>query len=182
MAMEIDKRPPHHPAWPPISLMVTAVHGFGWPAVGRRSCANSGSVSAPAGDDRRTGPAAVDGHIPSDRLDQAFLEEVEVLEREARPQGDAVEGVLGDVARDAGDLGEELVDIAKERSTARHDHSLVDDVRRELRRGLLEDAPDGRDELLQRSLDRLHHLRARDRDRPWQAGDQVAPADLHLEL
>ena len=42
--------------------------------------------------------------------------------------------------------------------------------------------PDRGDELLERRLDRLHDLGARDRDRPRQAGDQVAAADLHLEL
>jgi hypothetical protein len=38
---------------------------------------------------------------PSDALDERLPEEVEVLEREARAERDAVEGVLGDVAGDA---------------------------------------------------------------------------------
>src|SRR5438034_10206245 len=70
--------------------------------------------------------------------DEASAEEVEVLERHTRSLGDAVERVFGDVAGDAGDLREELVHVAKERATAREDHSLIDDVRCELRRRFLE--------------------------------------------
>ena len=49
----------------------------------------------------------------------------------ARPgaEGDAVERVLGDVAGHAGDLGQQLVDVAQQRAAAGHDHALVDDVR-----------------------------------------------------
>ena len=50
---------------------------------------------------------------------------------------------------------------------------------RQLGRRLLEHGPDRGDELLERLLDRLHHLGAGDRDRPRQAGDEVAAADLH---
>ena len=47
----------------------------------------------------------------SDLGDQGLLEEVEVLEGEAGAEGDAVERVLGHVARHAGHLGEQLVDV-----------------------------------------------------------------------
>ena len=66
------------------------------------------------------------------------------------PERDAVQRVLGDVARDAGHLGQELVDVAQQRAAAGHDHALVDDVARQLGRRLLEDAADRGDELLER--------------------------------
>src|SRR5207249_6419477 len=118
----------------------------------------------------------------SDGLDEALPEEVEVLQGEAGSERNAVEGVLGDMAGDAGDLRQELVDVPQESPAAGHDHALVDDVRGQLGRRLLEHAPHGGDELLKRRLDRLHDLRARDRDRPRQAGDEVAATHLHLEL
>ena len=64
---------------------------------------------------------------------QRLLEEVEVLQRETGAEGHAVERVLGDVAGHAGDLGQQLVDVAQQRAAARHDHALVDDVRRRAR-------------------------------------------------
>src|SRR5436190_1035900 len=64
----------------------------------------------------------IGGWDPSDLLDQRLLEEVEVLQREAGAQGDAAQRVLGDVARDAGDLGQQLVHVAQEGATAGHDH------------------------------------------------------------
>src|SRR5207249_2301475 len=57
--------------------------------------------------------------IGLDLGDERLLEEVEVLEREAGPDRDAVERVLRDVARNAGHLGQELVDVAEQRPTAR---------------------------------------------------------------
>src|SRR5215213_7617365 len=127
-------------------------------------------------------PPRGEGPTSLNLRNERLLEEVEVLEGEARAQRDAVQRVLGDVARDAGDLGEQLVDVPQECPTARHHHALVDDVGAELGRRLLEHEADGGDELLERGLDRLHDLGARDRDRPRQTGDQVATADLHLEL
>ena len=59
------------------------------------------------------------GSTRSDALDERLLEEVEVLERETRAERDAVERVLGDVARDAGDLGQQLVDVAQQRRRRR---------------------------------------------------------------
>src|SRR5439155_20989451 len=70
--------------------------------------------------------------------DEASAEEVEVLERQTRALGDAVERVLGHVARDPGDLRQELVHVPQERAAAGEDHALVDHVRRELRRCFLE--------------------------------------------
>src|SRR5688572_18773464 len=63
-----------------------------------------------------------------DLRDQGLLEEVEVLEGQAGAEGYAVERVLGDVARDAGDLGQQLVGVAEEAAAAGHHHALVDDV------------------------------------------------------
>src|SRR5215212_2468023 len=124
-----------------------------------------------------TAPAA-----PLDALDERLLEEVVVLQRLARPEGDAVQGVLRHVAGHARDLGKQLVDVPQERAAAGHHHALVDDVARQLRRRLLEDLAHRGDELLERQLDGLHDLRGRDRDGPRQAGDQVAAADLHRQL
>src|SRR5207245_6241139 len=87
--------------------------------------------------------------------DEASAEEVEVLEREARALGDAIERVLGHVAGDAGNLREELVHVAQERAAAGEDHAFIDDVGRELRRSLLEDGIHGTRDLL---MERIHHL------------------------
>src|SRR6267143_3632837 len=70
--------------------------------------------------------------------DEASAEEVEVLERQARALRDAVERVLGHIARDPGDLRQELVHVPQERATAGQDHALVDDIGRQLRWCLLE--------------------------------------------
>src|SRR4051812_36301292 len=117
----------------------------------------------------------------SDLGDQRLLEEVEVLQRQARAEGDAVQRVLGDVARHPGHLGEQPIDVAEQGAAPGHHHPLVDDVRAELGRRLLENRPHGRNELLERRFDRLHHLGRRDRDRPRQARDEVTAPDLHLE-
>src|SRR3990172_7007961 len=105
-----------------------------------------------------------------ERLDERLLEEAVVLERLAGPQGHAVERVLGDVAWDAGHLGQQLVDVPQQRAAAGHDHALVDDVRGQLRRGLLQDAPDRGDELLERHLDGLHDLRRSEERRVGKEG------------
>src|SRR3954469_10413230 len=47
----------------------------------------------------------------SNVLDERLLEEVEVLQRKAGPERNAVERVLRNVTRHAGDLGEQLVDV-----------------------------------------------------------------------
>src|SRR5919201_1003186 len=96
--------------------------------------------------------------------DEASLEEVEVLEGEAGALRDAVERVLGHVARDAGDLGHELVHVAQQRAAAREDHPLVDDVGGELRRRLLENSLHRADDLLEDRIHRLGDLVAADRD------------------
>jgi hypothetical protein len=54
--------------------------------------------------------------------------------------------------------------------------------RRQLGRRLLEHGADRGDQLLERRLDRLHDLATGDRDRPRQAGDEVAATDLHRQL
>src|SRR5664279_3069153 len=105
-----------------------------------------------------------------------------MLQRQARAHRHAVERILGHVAGHAGDLGQELVDVAQQGAAAGHDHALVDDVAAELGRGLLEDVANGRHELLERRLDGLHHLGAGDRDGPGQAGNQVPATDVHAQL
>ena len=56
--------------------------------------------------------------IHLDLLDERLLEEVEVLEGQARAERNAVEGVLRDVAGNARDLRQELVDVAQQRAAA----------------------------------------------------------------
>src|SRR6188474_1254785 len=92
-------------------------------------------------------------------LDQALAVQVELLERHAGPDRHGVERVLGDVARDAGYLGQQLVEVSQQRSAARHDHSLVDDVAGQLGWGLLKHISDRGDDRLQRLLDGLGDLR-----------------------
>src|SRR5688572_14847841 len=60
--------------------------------------------------------------------DQALAEGPEVLERHPGADGDGVQRVLGHVARDAGHLGQQLVEVPEQGSTAGHHHPLVDDV------------------------------------------------------
>src|SRR2546423_2918473 len=114
--------------------------------------------------------------------DEASAEEVEVLEGHSRPLGDAVERVFGDVAGDASDLREELVHVAQERATTGKDHAFVDDVGRELRRGLLENGLHRAHDLLQDRVHRLGDLVRSDRDRSRQAGDEIPTPHLHREL
>src|ERR1035437_4599172 len=118
----------------------------------------------------------------SDLLAKVLLEELEVLQGDAGPKSDTVHRVVGDVARHAGHLGEQLVDVPEQRSAAGHDHALVDDVARKLGRGLLQNEADGADDLLKRGLHCLHDFGAVHRDGARQAGDQVTAADVHSEL
>src|SRR4029077_2491500 len=90
--------------------------------------------------------------------DEASAEEVEMLERETGALGDAVQRVLGHIAGDAGDLRQELVHVAKERATAREHHALVDDVRCELRRSLLENGLHRTHDLLKNGIHRFGDL------------------------
>ena len=97
------------------------------------------------------------------------------------PTATQFERVLRHVARDAGDLGEERVEVAQQRAAAGHDHPLVDDVARQLGRRLLEHVAHRGHDLLERLLDRLGDLGRGDRDRARQAGDHVAALDLHRQ-
>ena len=63
----------------------------------------------------------------------------------------------------AGDLRQQLVDVAQQRAAAAHDHALVDDVAGQLRRSLLEHATHRADDLLEGRLQRLRDLRAAER-------------------
>src|SRR5712692_437874 len=123
----------------------------------------------------RTAVTLVDG-------DEAPPEEVEVLEGQAGPLRDAVERILGHIAGDAGDLGHELVHVAQQGAAARQDHALVDHIRRQLWRSLLQHALHCGDDLLENRVHRLGDLVAADGDGARQAGDEVATADLHREL
>src|SRR6266850_2499979 len=114
--------------------------------------------------------------------DEASAEEVDVLQRQAGALRHAVERVLRDVAGDAGDLRQELVHVAQQRAAARQDHSLVDHVGRQLRRGLFENGLHRRDDLLEHWVHRLGDLVAADRDHPRQTRDEVTTSDLHREL
>src|SRR4051812_28625604 len=99
-----------------------------------------------SGGQRRSGyPRS--GRRYSDLLDKRLTKEVEMLQCESCPKRDAVEGVLGHVARYAGDLGQQLVDVAQKRPAATHHHALVDDVARELGWRLLEHATNRADNL-----------------------------------
>src|SRR2546428_3519335 len=114
--------------------------------------------------------------------DEASAEELEVLERETGALGHAVERVLGHVAGHPGDLGEELVHVAQERAAPGKHHALVDNVGRELGRGLFEYGLHRADAQLEHGVHRLGDLVRADRDRAWETGDEVATADLHREL
>src|SRR5256712_6429324 len=114
--------------------------------------------------------------------DEASAEEVEVLERAAVTLRDAIERILGHIAGNPGDLRQELVHIAQERAAPRQDHSLVDDVRRELRWRFLENGLRGAHDLLEDWIHRLGDLVRTDRDRPRQTLDEIPAANFHRQL
>src|SRR6186997_612842 len=120
--------------------------------VGGRPVASRSSVNAVR---RSVADAAIVTERISSVRHQALAELPELLERHAGANRDAVEGVLGDVARDPGHLGQQLVEVAKERAAAGHHHPLVDDVGAELGRRLLEHVADRGDDRLEWLLDGL---------------------------
>ena len=73
----------------------------------------------------------------------------------------ALERVVGDVARHAGLLGQQFVQVPKERAAAGEDDAAVDDVGGELRGRLLEHGADGLDDGAEAVLDGLRDLDAR---------------------
>jgi len=68
--------------------------------------------------------------VRSLRLFQRVSQNVEVLQREAGADGNGGERVIGDVAGDAGDFGEQVVEVTQQRAAAGEDHALVNDVGR----------------------------------------------------
>src|SRR3989344_832375 len=70
---------------------------------------------------------------------------VQMLQRHARAAGHAVQGVFGKDRFDAESPPDKFRKIAQERGAAGHYYSAVYDIRRKLRRGLLEDVPYGFD-------------------------------------
>jgi serine/threonine protein kinase len=115
-------------------------------------------------------------------LDEDRLELLEVLENDADPVDDRVQRVLGDEDRQLTLFAQQRVEVADAGATAAQHDAAVDDVGRQLRRGLLERRLHGADQLPDVVLQRLAHLDRRHVDRARDAGDEVAPLHLDVEL
>src|SRR3972149_6306234 len=120
----------------------------------------------------------------SDPRHERLLEEVEVLEGASRAQCDAVQRILGHVTGHARDLGEQLVDVAQQRAAAGHDHALVDDVARQLRRRLLEHLAHRGHDLLERLVSEMVRGRPAMRSRPrtsiWSSRSRGSAAPIWI--
>src|SRR5690606_3913048 len=168
-----------------------------WPVRPGRTSSSGKSGTAPArwasalgvatrrrpGQAARTAPVARPSSASEEVVrDQGVPQHVDHVQRLAGAERDRVGGVLGDHHRDARRLAQELVVVPQQRAAAGHDDAAVDHVRDELRRRLLEHAPDAVGDLLYGLLEGLDDVRGRHPHALGQAVDQVAAADLDLEL
>ncbi len=103
------------------------------------------------------------------------MDRVELFEAAARPDGDAGERRLGEMNRHVRLVPEALVEPLQQRAAAGEHDAAVHDVRRELRRGLVERRLDRVDDLVDGLLERVPNLLARKDDRLRQAAEHVAP-------
>src|SRR5579872_1264620 len=110
------------------------------------------------------------------------LHDVVILEGFAGTYGDAVKRVFGDVAGDLGDLRQQLVDIAQQGATARHNHAAIHDVGSELGRRFFENRANGIDDRGQRVGDRLNNLVGTERNRLGETGYLIAAPNVHRQL
>src|SRR2546425_1629595 len=107
---------------------------------------------------------------------------LELLERAPRPHRHAGERRLGEVARHLGLVSQTLVEALEKRSTASQHDPAIHDVGRKFGRGAVERLLDGTDDLRERLLERAANLLGGQYHRLRKAGDEVAPANLSLNL
>jgi hypothetical protein len=92
--------------------------------------------------------------------------------------GRGVQRVAVDHDRQAGLVGQALVEAPQQRSPAGERHAVLHDVGRQLGRGGVDDLLHGVDHRHHRPLERLPDLGRRRHDRAGQAGDEVPAPDL----
>jgi hypothetical protein len=112
--------------------------------------------------------------------DQHLLQGVELLHALARTEHDAVKRPVGDDDRHAGLVPQSLVESAQQRTAAGQDDPAVHDVAGQLRRRAIQGGLDRIDDGVEGLVDRATDLLGGDHDGAWQAGDQVAAADLRM--
>src|SRR3989344_716875 len=120
-------------------------------------------------------------HISSLR-DNRFLIRIKMFKRDARALDHAVNRIFRKSRLHAGPPVNELGEIAELGRAAGHDDSLVDDVRSELRRSLLQHIIHRLYHLAKLAADRLHDLVRLHFRGAGQACDEVAALDEHREL
>src|SRR5690349_10314873 len=114
--------------------------------------------------------------------EQHALQGLELLQRLARADGHGVERVGRDHDRHAGLVVEAGLEAVEQRAAAGQGDALLHDVGGELRRGLVERDLHRVDDRRHRLLHRLADLLRGGDDRLREAGDEVAPADLCVQL
>ena len=88
-------------------------------------------------------------------------------------------GFIGDESRYAGRARKELVDIPQHRSAAGEYHSFIHDIGRQFGRGFMQHIFGGGDDPLQLVLQGFRNVVRSNRNAARQAGQDIAPADLH---
>src|SRR6266851_2365111 len=124
-----------------------------------------------------------DARLPSAPVARGAIgavDRLELLERAARADGPAGQRGFGQVGGHLRLLAQAHVESLQERSAPGEHDSAVHDVRGELRRGAVQRLLDRVDDLVERFLERLADLLARQHDGLRQPRDPVTPADLRL--
>src|SRR5215216_5671068 len=139
-------------------------------------CTRAPSVRKSSGD-RELRPVVV-----APLLCLAAVDRLELLEAAARADRDARERALGEMDRHLRLVAEALVEAVQERAAAGEHDPAVHDVRRELRRRLVERRLDRLDDLADGAVERPADLLAAEHDRLRQPGEHVAATHLRLHL
>src|SRR5438309_11158484 len=113
---------------------------------------------------------------------RAAVDCLELLEAPAGADRDAREWRLREMDRHLRLVAQPLVEVREERAAAGEDDPAVHDVRRQLRRRLVERRLDRLEDLRHRLVERAAYLLGREDDRLRQAGEHVAAPDLRLHL
>src|SRR3989338_1568579 len=110
------------------------------------------------------------------------LVDLEMLERDARPLGNAEERIIGDPGGNPGFLVHELVDVPEERRAPGHDDAPFHDICRKLGRGVMEHLLDRLDDLAERFADRLGDFGGAHRHGPGKPGQEVSAFYVHHDI
>ena len=110
--------------------------------------------------------------------DRDAAQQVQFVQHLTGTEHNAVQRVFGDQYRYLGYLAQQHIQVAQECPAAGQEDTLVDDVGRQLGRGLLQADTHRIDDGVDRLLERVADLVRVDLDGFGDAGDQVAPLDL----